>query len=324
MSNTTRYQLMLKWLQLFYKGNNFQISVASNDASFRRYFRLKVANGSKIIMDAPPEHEDVRPFVTIARLLSRHDVPVPHIYAEDAQQGFLLLDDFGTTPYLDILTADSADRLYHQAIDQIIQMQAIAQPPDIPLYDASLLMRELTLFDEWFLERHLQLKPPALLQKLYPLLLDNALSEPQCFVHRDYHSRNLMQLSDGSVGIIDFQDAVWGPASYDLVSLLKDAYIQWPAHKITQWLRYYYERSNHHNVTFTDFDNFKKSFEFMGLQRHLKVLGIFCRLHYRDNKSQYLNDLKVVLNYVTEVCSRYPELQPLAAFLDENKIEQRV
>jgi len=315
-----RYFLMLAWLESLFKNKPFQIEIASNDASFRRYFRVTGLDKTYIVMDAPPDKEPLNAFISVAEHLENYQVNVPHIYAQNLEHGFLLLADLGNTPYLSLLAPDNADTLYQAAIDGIITMQlASTEIKPLPAYDADLLEKELRLFDEWFLQRHLGLDAPDGLAQLYALLIDNAQQQPQVFVHRDYHSRNIIYQADAPPGIIDFQDAVIGPVSYDLVSLLKDAYIQWPQSKIAQWTAYYCEQALHHKLLSTDqIAQFNQWFDLMGLQRHLKILGIFCRLNYRDNKPNYMQDLKLTLSYVLDVVARYPQLALLHDYISQN------
>ena len=320
-SQDLRLQLLKEWLTAVLPYREFSLSVASSDASFRRYFRIQQGEQSWIAMDAPPEHEDVILFARIAEFLEQHQVQVPKVFARDNNNGFLLLADLGQTSYLSALLDKhhSADTLYKMAIDEIIKMQCIPQvEAEFPHYDATRLQQELALFPEWFLQRHLQLAPPADLDKLFGLLIDNALQQPQHFVHRDYHSRNLMLTADGNIGVIDFQDAVVGAISYDLVSLLKDCYIEWTAAQRQHWLNYYRDKALENNIlTSVQADNFVRCFDLMGLQRHLKVLGIFCRLNYRDGKANYMHDLPLTLRYVLDVTERYPELASLHQFLTQ-------
>jgi hypothetical protein len=309
-----------EWLTAILPDRDFQLEVASSDASFRRYFRVYQHGQSRIVMDAPPEYEDIEAFVRVAEFLAGSGTHVPHIYARNVELGFLLLSDLGTTSYLSALNQDSADRLYQAAIDEIIKMQlAPVSEIELPAYDDEKLLSEMRLFPDWFLERHLSLAVPSELDSIFELLIDNANSQPQFFVHRDYHSRNLMLGPDNEVGVIDFQDAVIGPATYDLVSLLRDCYVEWPQTKIEQWLDYYYQQAqNQQLMTGIDRSAFVRWFDLMGLQRHLKVLGIFCRLNYRDGKSGYMKDLPLTLKYVLQVTARYPALASLHQFLTQS------
>jgi hypothetical protein len=306
------------WLNAVLPSSDFEISVASSDASFRRYFRVEQDGSSWIVMDAPPEHEDIVPFVAIAEFLAGYDIHVPKIFAKNLDQGFLLLSDLGSTAYLSVLSDDRADQLYQAAIDEIIKMQ-LSNVEEISLskYDKALLNTELMLFPDWFLNRHLSISSPDWLDALFETLINNALEQPQYFVHRDYHSRNLMLVADSDVGVIDFQDAVIGGASYDLVSLLRDVYIEWPLAKQEQWITYYLNQAKQKQLFDTDMTTFMRWFDLMGLHRHLKILGIFCRLNYRDGKSAYMNDLALTLRYVLQVSEKYPELHQLHEFLTQ-------
>lgn len=308
-----------EWLTAVLPYSEFSLDVASSDASFRRYFRVRQHGHSHIVMDAPPEHEDLVPFVTIAEFLGRFDIHVPKILAKNLDQGFLLLSDLGNTSYLSALSKDNADKLYQAAMDEIIKMQSASLDGiALPLYDRDKLKQEMDLFPEWFLGRHLSLTVPDCLETVFDLLIDNALKQPHYFVHRDYHSRNLMLGDNGEVGVIDFQDAVIGPASYDLVSLLRDCYIQWPEDKLDQWIAYYLQHAQQQGLLAdVQTSQFKRWFDLMGLQRHLKVLGIFCRLNYRDNKAGYMQDLPLTLQYVLRVTAQYPELADLHQFLTQ-------
>jgi len=296
---------------------------ASSDASFRRYFRLEDNNGaSYIVMDAPPPQEDVRPFIHVAKVLGDTGVSVPAILEQDAENGFLLLSDLGNTTYLQLLTPDNAHKLYMDAIEALVLMQVQSQPDVLQEYDRALLLREMMLFPDWYINKHLGVtlteKQQTALSGIFELLLANNLAQPQVYVHRDYHSRNLMVLSQGNPGILDFQDAVFGPITYDLASLLRDAYVQWDEELVLDWVIRYWERARRAGLPVNpDIDNFYRDFEFMGLQRHLKVLGIFARLYHRDGKDGYLKDLPLVMEYTRKVAYRYKELAPLVKLLDE-------
>ena len=295
---------------------------ASADASFRRYFRVNTQSGqSLIVMDAPPPQEDVRPFVKVAELFSATGVSVPAILAQDTERGFLLLSDLGSTTYLQRLNPDTAHKLYLDAIDALIQLQVQSRAGVLPAYDRELLHRELMLFPDWYVTRHLKATlsdaQSADLNRVFDLLLANNLAQAQVYVHRDYHSRNLMVMDKGNPGILDFQDAVYGPITYDLVSLLRDAYIQWDEALVLDWTIRYWERARRAGLPVShDVDAFYRDFEFMGLQRHLKVLGIFARLYHRDGKDGYLNDLPLVMDYTRKTAYRYKEFAPLIRLLD--------
>ncbi|CAG9174659.1 aminoglycoside phosphotransferase family protein [Cupriavidus respiraculi] len=298
---------------------------ASADASFRRYFRLRTANPAYptvIAMDAPPAHEDCRPFIHVAELFGAAGVTVPRVLAQDLTQGFLLLTDLGNTTYLSRLDAASARQLYGDAAAALVHIQAASRPGVLPAYDRALLQRELDLFPQWYVGRHLGATltdaQQADLAEVMAALLDNAVAQPQVYVHRDYHSRNLMVLSDdGNPGILDFQDAVMGPVTYDAVSLWRDAYIEWEEEEQLDWLIRYWERARKAGLPVTaDFGDFYRDFEWMGLQRHLKVLGIFARLYHRDGKDGYLANLPLVMKYTRAVAGRYGELRKLIRLLD--------
>lgn len=303
---------------------------ASADASFRRYFRLDAADGATYVaMDAPPPHEDVRPFLHVAEVFGAAGVSVPQVLTRDVERGFLLLTDLGSTTYLHQLAPDTAHRLYLDAIGALVAIQMHSRPGVLPEYDRALLLRELTLFPDWYVGKHLGLtlsdKQRATLDKTFEILLANNLAQPQVFVHRDYHSRNLMVLAEGNPGILDFQDAVYGPITYDLVSLLRDAYVKWDEEMVLDWAIRYWEQARRAGLPVSpDIDGFYRDFEFMGLQRHLKVLGIFARLYHRDGKDGYLRDLPLVMEYTRSAAGRYPELKPLLRLLDEleNKAPQ--
>jgi aminoglycoside/choline kinase family phosphotransferase len=299
------------------------IRPASSDASFRRYFRVDDTQGSTaIVMDAPPPQEDVRPFVQVAGVFGEAGVSVPKILAQDIERGFLLLSDLGSATYLNQLNPDSAHKLYMDAIDALVLIQAQSRPDTLPEYDRALLLRELTLFPDWYIGKHLGVTltdaQTADLNKVFEALLANNLAQPQVYVHRDYHSRNLMVMEKGNPGILDFQDAVYGPITYDLVSLLRDAYIQWDEEMVLDWAIRYWERARRAGLPVNpDVDAFYRDFEFMGLQRHLKVLGIFARLYHRDGKDAYLSDLPLVMEYTRKAAGRYRELAPLIRLLDQ-------
>ena len=296
---------------------------ASADASFRRYFRVDADDGATyVVMDAPPPQEDVRPFIQVARLFGEAAISVPHILAQDATRGFLLLSDLGPTTYLDRLNHDSAHQLYMDAIDALILLQVHSRPDALPEYDRAVLARELALFPDWYIGKHLDAtltaNQRADLDQVFDVILANNLAQPQVYVHRDYHSRNLMVMAKGNPGILDFQDALYGPITYDIVSLLRDAYIEWDEELVLDWAIRYWERAKRAGLPVApDIDRFYRDFEFMGLQRHLKVLGIFARLYHRDGKDGYLKDLPLVMQYTRKTASRYRELKPLLRLLDQ-------
>lgn len=295
---------------------------ASSDASFRRYFRVNADDGATfVVMDAPPPQEDVRPFIHVAEVFEKTGVSVPHVVARDVERGFLLLSDLGSTTYLHQLNVDTAHKLYLDAIDALVLIQAQSEPGVLPEYDRALLHRELMLFPDWYIGKHLGVTltdaQRADLNKVFDLLLANNLAQPQVYVHRDYHSRNLMVLERGNPGILDFQDAVYGPITYDLVSLLRDAYVQWDEELVLDWAIRYWERARRAGLPVDpDVDMFYRDFEFMGLQRHLKVLGIFARLYHRDGKDAYLKDMPLVMEYTLKAARRYSGLGPLVRLLE--------
>ena len=322
-ASDSRLELLSRWVfdDLGFAGS--LIAPASADASFRRYFRLTRGADTYIVMDAPPEKEDSGPFVKIARLLGALDLNVPLILARDLERGFLLLSDLGSRQYLDELpAAGAAARLYADALAALVRMQTA--PPqtwrEIPAYDRALLQREMELMPEWFLQRHLGLDldaaTRALLDDLFAALAEAALEQPPTFVHRDYHSRNLLLTAEDNPGILDFQDAVRGPVTYDLASLIKDCYIAWPPAQVRAWALTF--RENLLSAGFAmqaDENTFMRWFDLMGLQRHIKVLGIFARLFYRDGKSQYLKDLPRVLHYVQETAACYAQTARFAEYI---------
>ena len=302
-------------------GKRFGLEPASADASFRSYLRARLADGTtRIVMDAPPDKEDCRPFVHIARLLRAAGVNAPEILGEDLAQGFLLLTDLGTRTYLDELNAGNAPRLFSDATDALVRWQLATRAGELPPYDEALLRREMNLFPEWYLERHLRktLSPgeKELLEKTFKTLVESALAQPKVYVHRDYMPRNLM-ISDPNPGVIDFQDAVHGPITYDVVSLFRDAFVSWPEEQVLDWTVRYWEKAKKAKLpVHADFADFWRAFEWMGLQRHLKVLGIFARINYRDGKPKYLGDTPRFLAYARDVAKRYNALAPLARLLD--------
>lgn len=314
-----RRAALQKWINSLFEAEiSGDLETVSGDASFRRYFRQRLHNGSVIAVDAPPEKENSEPFVRIARQWHARGVKVPGVLHVDMGQGFMALEDFGDATLLPALTTETVDDLYTQAISQLVHLQL--QPAEnLPHYDAALLDREMALFPEWFLGRHLGLElsahEQAVLDETFAMLRNTALGQPQVIVHRDYHSRNLMLL-EGQLGIIDFQDAVVGPFTYDLVSLLKDCYIQWPQETVNAWTAQYFTQARAAGLIGAIADSqCQLWFDWMGLQRHIKVAGIFARLNYRDGKSAYLNDLPLTLHYIVEACEEYPALTAFAQLM---------
>lgn len=324
LETDARLALLHDWLTSALHLPVRSLAPASSDASFRRYFRAVLDDTTYIVMDAPPQTEDVRPYLQVSRLLESLGVHVPHVYESDVARGLLLLEDLGSTPYLTRLAAgDDPQRLYGDALAALaqIQLHGGAAAAQLPPYGRAELARELSLMPEWFLARHLSLAVDAgesqLLAHTFEFLIAEGLAQPAVFVHRDYHSRNLMLLERGNPGIIDFQDALRGPIGYDLVSLLKDCYIAWPRARVLDWVRSYRARLRAQGGDAgADEAQFLRWFDLIGVQRHIKVLGIFCRLWYRDGKSGYLADLPRTFEYVRESCRLYPELADFGRFLE--------
>lgn len=319
--DTDRRQLeLVQWLKNELQHAEFELTTASADASFRRYFRVHLADKTLIAMDAPPAHENCEPFVRIARLFGEAGMHVPEIIAQDLAQGFLLLSDLGDVTYLSQLNDATAPVLYHDASMALIKLQLASRQGVLPDYDEALLTREMQLFPDWYVARHLNLtldeKQHADLQKTFAMLNQNILAQGKVYVHRDYHSRNLM-VCDNNPGVLDFQDAVYGAITYDLVSLLKDAYISWDEEQIIDWTVRYWQSAKKQGLPVSaDFSEFYRDFEYMGAQRHIKVLGIFARLYHRDGKEGYLKDMPLVMHYLRKVSERYIELKPLLRLLD--------
>jgi aminoglycoside/choline kinase family phosphotransferase len=327
-----RFLLLETWLKSQLPGRDFTLSPASADASFRRYFRVVFEDRTLIAMDAPPEQEDCQPFLHVAGLFAEAGTNVPAILGQDIAQGFLLLSDLGNTTYLGVLgqkpegPPDYAHQLYGDAVAALLKIQLASRPCVLPNYDEALLSRELQLFPDWYLDRHLGItlgvSQKAELHGIFQLIVRNNLAQPKVFVHRDYHSRNLM-VTRPNPGILDFQDAVFGPITYDLVSLFKDAYIRWDEERVLDWLIRYWEQARKLGLPVApDFPDFFRDFEWMGVQRHLKVLGIFARLNYRDGKIAYLGNMPLVENYLRKSCERYRELKPLLTLLDEWEVQK--
>ncbi len=348
MSKDQRLEQLTNWIHQ--DSPNATIEVASADASFRRYFRVTNDGKTTIAMDAPPEQEDCAPFIDVTNRLHNAGVHAPEIIKQDLEQGFLLLEDFGNTPYLDLLSTQTADKLYGDAIKALLKIQT-ADTQGLPEYDEAFFQQEMLLMPEWFLQKHLGITPTTEQQKIIDRTLSvittSVLQQPQVVVHRDYHSRNLMMLDNAKkhhlkvggcastqlsrtasdhVGVIDYQDAVLGPITYDLVSLLRDCYIRWPHEKVSKWVLQDYKKqaeqagliSNVKDSTFIQW------FDYMGLQRHIKVLGIFARLNHRDGKAHYLDDLPLTLHYVMEVANKYPLTRPLVELFNEWDIIEEI
>jgi len=310
-----------RWIGMQFQPARFTLTPASEDASFRRYFRASFDDGrSFVAMDAPPAKEDCRPFVRIAGMLREAGVNAPEVFAQDLERGFLLLGDLGTRTYLQELSADNAPSLFGDAMDALVRWQLATRHDALPPYDEALLRREMNLFPEWYVERHvgktLSEKQKASLENLFSLLVKSALDQPRVYVHRDFMPRNLM-VCEPNPGVLDFQDAVVGPITYDAVSLLRDAFVSWEEEQVLDWTVRYWEKARRARLPVqADFAEFWRAFEWMGLQRHLKVLGIFARIRYRDGKPKYLEDAPRFLGYARAVAKRYAALAPLVQLLD--------
>jgi aminoglycoside/choline kinase family phosphotransferase len=324
-ASDTRLEQLQAWLAARLATHSLAIQPASVDASFRRYFRVCAGAGSWIAMDAPPPYEDCRPFVRVAELMREAGVNAPRVFARDLERGFLLIEDFGDTTYLAALNEGNADRLFADAIGALLKWQLASREGVLPPYDGALLRRECELFREWYVERHLGVELTAAqrqaLAAVLELIVARSLAQPRVYVHRDYMPRNLM-VTDPNPGVIDFQDAVHGPITYDLVSLLRDAFVSWEEERVIDWSARYWERARGSRLPVDpDFGAFYRQLEWMGLQRHLKVLGIFARIRYRDGKPGYLEDTPRFVRYARAVAQRYGELAPLARLFDE--LEER-
>lgn len=324
-----RLQRLREWVAAVLPEPVLDLSPASADASFRRYFRVTTAAGSQVVMDAPPSHEDCRPWLHVDRLFRAAGVNTPEVLAENLDEGFLLLSDLGSTTYLTALNDATADRLYRDANTALVNIQLASRAGELPDYDAELLMREMRLFPDWYLARHLNVELDAeqtrTMEDSFRAVLENNLAQPRVYVHRDWHSRNLMVTETDNPGIVDFQDAVYGPITYDLVSIYKDAYIAWDEERVLDWCIRYWEAARRAGLpVHGDFGAFYRDFEWMGVQRHIKVLGIFARLFHRDGKDGYLKDMPLVMHYLRRACERYAELHPFLRLLDglENRQAQ--
>ena len=324
-------QALAAWLQplLASEGvTDYQLTPASEDASFRRYFRITTPSGTRIVMDAPTALEDCRPFIKVAGLINAAGLNAPKILGQDLSQGFLLLTDLGRQTYLDVLNDDNFDALFRPAADALVKWQLASKPDVLPLYDAGLLKRELSLFPDWYIAKHLQVElnksQQETLEKMFTLIIDAALAQERVYVHSDYMPRNLM-VADGDAqenpGVIDFQDAVYGPISYDIASLYRDAFISWDEEQVLDGTIRYWEKAKKAGLPVpAGFDDFYRDVEWMGLQRHLRILGIFARINYRDGKPRYLEDTPRFVHYVRKTCERYQELWPLVRLFNELKI----
>ncbi len=319
MRDDDRAQARQAWARSALDDQQATLDRASMDAGFRSYWRSQGRNGSRIVMDSPPDKEDVRPWLRMRDLLESGGVRVPRVLAQDVDAGFLLLEDLGVETYLQVIDAENASVFFNDAIGQLLKLQAIPCPPDLPVYDEALLMRELRLFDAWFLDRELglTLDGPTLaaLEHVYRLLVEAALAQPRVLVHRDFMPRNLMPAIDGPA-VLDFQDAVRGPIAYDALSLFKDAFVSWPEYRVDTWLDRYHARACVLGLPVPALCQFRRDADWIGIQRHLKVLGIFARLKHRDAKHRYIADAPRFLAYLDGVLPRYPELAALTDVLD--------
>jgi hypothetical protein len=319
-----RRAALVQWLRTLspkYRLQTETLRPASADASFRRYFRVDAGEASLIAMDAPPDREDSRPFIQVAGLLSAAGINAPQVVEADLGQGYLLLTDLGTTTYLSALDEDSASALFDDAMEALLRWQLASRPGVLPPYDDALLRRELQLFPDWYVARHLghalSDRQSQVLQRMFDRIVASNLAQPSVYVHRDYMPRNLMVASPNP-GVLDFQDAVMGPITYDVASLFRDAFISWDEARIVDWVVRYWQKARRAGLPVdSDFGAFWRDFEWMGLQRHLKVLGIFARINYRDGKPHYLADTPRFVGYVRSVTRRYDELAPLARLFDE-------
>ena len=317
-----RYNSLQNWLTEILGTSAFNLKPASGDASFRTYHRLFLKNKTFIVMDAPPEQENCKVFIKITKKLRACDVNVPIIHNVNIEQGFLLLSDLGNDLYLNKLNKSSIYELYSDALSTLVSIQVLVNVGGVDEYDKSLLISEMNLFREWLIEKHLNIKlsdsQVKILTTLFDLLVNNALQQPKVFVHRDFHSRNLMVTKENNPGVIDYQDAVYGPISYDLVSILKDCYIKWPKEEIDKWIDFYlnklYEEKAQYRI---NRDEFVRWFDLMGVQRHLKASGIFARLSHRDGKHNFLEDVPRTLSYILDLKETYEELQPICIILEE-------
>ena len=319
--------MLQRWLeQQNYR--DYDLKPASEDASFRSYLRLRLGRDSYIVMDAPPDKEPCDQFIMVAEKLRAAGLSAPEIIARNLEHGFLILTDFGSSDYLSQLDTKTEASLYADALAALLQMQSCIDASDLPPYDAALLHREMDLFHDWFLGKlmgiQLDQAQQATWQSLKQLLVENALQQPQVFVHRDYHSRNLMKIEAGNPGILDFQDAVRGPITYDLVSLLRDCYFAWPASRVDQLVLDYYERARLNELTDAAASQFIHWFNLMGVQRHLKAIGIFSRLKIRDGKAGFVGDIPRTLGYLQQVCADDVALVGLCSMIEQLELGRRV
>lgn len=315
-----RENVLKEWLFSILKNNDFTLTPLYGDASFRRYYRLVHQGSTQVVMDAPPGKEDLEPFIYIDQLLAQNGILTPQIIAHDLELGFLLMSDLGDVLLLNVLNSETVGKYYQQAMDTLLTMQTCSiDDPKLPYFDNAFMMKEMGLCPEWFFKKYLSLEfsneEQDLLQSSMHAIAQEVAQQPLVFIHRDYHSRNLMLTADQSMGVIDFQDAMRGPLTYDLVSLLKDCYIAWPRSKTLEWVAYFHQQSPQAQTY--SLAEFIRAFDLCGLQRHLKVLGVFSRLKLRDNKPGYIKDLPLTLSYVLECTAIYEELLPLHHLLQQ-------
>lgn len=308
-----------QWLESIFPPNSFHIKPLKGDASFRRYLRVAVQTQRYIVMDAPPDKEPMHTFLTLGPQFRSQGIRTPQIYEANESLGFALLEDFGDTLMLDQLTPEAADKLYQSAFDILHHLHQWQPMPVLPLFNHAHMLQEMSLFKTWFLQAYLQLSlqddEEKMLDDVFAHLALTISQQPQYVIHRDYHSRNLMVIEpDGPLGVIDFQDAMIGPIAYDLVSLLNDCYIQWPYEQVRSWIKDFYQQSR--SAQRLSLAEFQQAFDYCGLQRHIKVLGVFCRLHLRDNKSNYLNDLPLTLSYLKAGLEKHPEFHSFYQFIE--------
>ena len=335
-----RAAALAEWLRDALGTSAFRIEPASEDASFRRYFRVHAGSRTRVAMDAPPPMEDCQPFVSVLGLLRGAGVNAPRLHAADVERGFLLLDDLGSVCYLDVIEEANADALYADAFDALLAMQCGIGRGRVPPYDERRLRDELDLFPRWFLAHHIGIELDETLSRAlddtFEALVGVCVEQPRVFVHRDYHSRNLMYVGDdhsggcpvgasgGNPGVIDFQDAVDGPVTYDLVSLLRDVYVRWPEDRVAGWVGAYHDRAVSRGLVDVGRAEFLRWFDLTGVQRHLKIAGIFARLWHRDGKPRYLDDLPLTLSYLSQIAPRYPETEAVAGVLEERDVAGRM
>ena len=319
--NTQREQLIQTWLQAVLQSDQFEVSFLAGDASFRRYARIKLNNKSYMLMDAPPEKEDCAPFVSIDEFFDGHGVRVPHIVAKDLTQGLLLLEDFGDVVLSTLLNDETVDQYYAQSFKQLIELQQVDGRDHLPAYSYEKLMSEMRLLTDWMLPSlNIQATEQQLetIEQAFDFLTMEALNQPQVIVHRDFHSRNLMQIeNETALGVIDFQDAVIGADTYDLISITRDAYVQWNADRVYQWFEVFYDLLPNAAKENRSYEQFKRDADLMAIQRHIKILGIFVRLFERDGKTGYLKDLPRVMWYLLEESQGYEELNDFMQFIRE-------